>query len=160
MVRLTVAPTPDASCSTPVLSPGLFFGVFRRTSTQASTHSLQMKTIGPAISFSTSCWLFPQIVQKRVELLTVRLTIAPMPDASRESLAQRRTALEVRVTCEDSHQVEARCQLSLAALPWTVRLGILLLYRALVIHAVLSVKEASRCISGGSPISFRRAEPN
>ena len=27
---------------------------------QSSTHSSQIKTVGPAISFLTSCWLFPQ----------------------------------------------------------------------------------------------------
>jgi hypothetical protein len=29
-------------------------------SVQSSTHSSQMKTVGPAISFLTSCWDFPQ----------------------------------------------------------------------------------------------------
>ena len=29
-------------------------------SIQSSTHSSQIKTVGPAISFFTSCWLFPQ----------------------------------------------------------------------------------------------------
>ncbi len=28
-----------------------------------STHSSQMKTVGPAISLRTSCWLFPQKLQ-------------------------------------------------------------------------------------------------
>jgi hypothetical protein len=32
----------------------------RMMSMQSSTHSSQMKTVGPAISFRTSCWLFPQ----------------------------------------------------------------------------------------------------
>ena len=27
---------------------------------QSSTHSSQMKTVGPAMSFRTSCWLLPQ----------------------------------------------------------------------------------------------------
>src|SRR5690606_27285388 len=35
-------------------------------SIQSSTHSLQMNTFGPAISFRTSCWLFPQKEQYRV----------------------------------------------------------------------------------------------
>ncbi len=29
-------------------------------SAQSSTHSLQMNTLGPAISLRTSCWLLPQ----------------------------------------------------------------------------------------------------
>ena len=29
-------------------------------SIQSSTHSSQIKTVGPAISFLTSCWLLPQ----------------------------------------------------------------------------------------------------
>ena len=27
---------------------------------QSSTHSSQMNTVGPAMSFRTSCWLLPQ----------------------------------------------------------------------------------------------------
>ena len=33
-----------------------------------STHSSQMKTVGPAINLRTSCWLFPQKEQNRVPL--------------------------------------------------------------------------------------------
>src|ERR1700689_3479132 len=33
-----------------------------------STHSSQMNTVGPAISFRTSCWLFPQNEQYSVFL--------------------------------------------------------------------------------------------
>jgi len=32
-------------------------------SMQSSTHSSQMNTVGPAISFLTSCWLLPQKLQ-------------------------------------------------------------------------------------------------
>src|SRR6202158_6460410 len=32
----------------------------RIISMQSSTHSSQMKTVGPAMSFLTSCWLLPQ----------------------------------------------------------------------------------------------------
>src|SRR3974390_2925145 len=32
----------------------------RMMSMQSSTHSSQMKTVGPAISLRTSCWLLPQ----------------------------------------------------------------------------------------------------
>src|ERR1700712_346039 len=35
-------------------------------SMQSSTHLSQMKTVGPAISLRTSCWLFPQNEQYSV----------------------------------------------------------------------------------------------
>src|SRR5262249_42759863 len=38
----------------------------RMISMQSSTHSSQMKTVGPAISFLTSCWLLPQKEQHSV----------------------------------------------------------------------------------------------
>jgi hypothetical protein len=38
---------------------------------QSSTHSSQINTVGPAMSFFTSCWLLPQKEQKRVFLLDV-----------------------------------------------------------------------------------------
>jgi len=34
-----------------------------------STHSSQMKTVGPAINFLTSCWLLPQKEQYNIFLL-------------------------------------------------------------------------------------------
>src|SRR5271155_1666708 len=40
----------------------------RMMSMQSSTHSSQMKTVGPAISFLTSCWLLPQKEQYSVFL--------------------------------------------------------------------------------------------
>src|SRR5271169_6848283 len=40
----------------------------RMISMQSSTHSSQMKTVGPAISFRTSCWLLPQKEQYSVFL--------------------------------------------------------------------------------------------
>ena len=40
----------------------------RMISMQSSTHSSQMNTVGPAISFLTSCWLFPQKEQNSVPL--------------------------------------------------------------------------------------------
>jgi hypothetical protein len=39
-------------------------------SMQSSTHSSQMKTVGPAISFFTSCWDLPQNEQYSVFLLS------------------------------------------------------------------------------------------
>src|SRR5262245_65424020 len=38
----------------------------RMMSMQSSTHSSQMKTVGPAMSLRTSCWLLPQNEQYRV----------------------------------------------------------------------------------------------
>ena len=38
----------------------------RMISMQSSTHSSQMKTVGPAISLRTSCWLLPQNEQYSV----------------------------------------------------------------------------------------------
>src|SRR6478672_10323676 len=38
----------------------------RMMSMHSSTHSSQMKTVGPAMSFLTSCWLLPQNEQYRV----------------------------------------------------------------------------------------------
>src|ERR1700730_5214238 len=40
----------------------------RMMSMQSSTHSSQMKTVGPAINFRTSCWLLPQKEQYSVFL--------------------------------------------------------------------------------------------
>src|SRR6202140_5309685 len=36
----------------------------RMMSMQSSTHSSQMKTVGPAMSLRTSCWLLPQNEQE------------------------------------------------------------------------------------------------
>src|SRR5215471_9477454 len=40
----------------------------RMMSMQSSTHSSQMKTVGPAMSLRTSCWLLPQKEQYKVFL--------------------------------------------------------------------------------------------
>src|SRR5436853_7842118 len=40
----------------------------RMMSMQSSTHSSQMKTVGPAMSLRTSCWLLPQNEQYSVLL--------------------------------------------------------------------------------------------
>src|SRR5687767_3315760 len=76
----------------------------RMMSMHSSTHSSQMKTVGPAISLRTSCWLFPQNEQYRVFFeslpldLFIRYPFAPRPAgfgrleamlASEESSAQR-----------------------------------------------------------------------
>src|SRR5215475_7180499 len=57
----------------------------RMMSMQSSTHSSQMKTVGPAISFLTSCWLLPQKEQYSVflESLPLDLVIAAPSPAER-----------------------------------------------------------------------------
>src|ERR1043165_8312434 len=55
----------------------------RMMSMHSSTHSSQMKTVGPAISLRTSCWLLPQKEQYRVFLeslpptLLIQFSVAP-----------------------------------------------------------------------------------
>ena len=58
---------------------------------QSSTHSSQMKTVGPAISFRTSCWLLPQKLQYSVFLLSPELVAIPCP--LRPFLVERHTLL-------------------------------------------------------------------
>src|SRR6188508_2536082 len=49
-----------------------------------STHSSQMKTVGPAISLRTSCWLLPQKEQYKVFLLSLPLALLiPTPCTQR-----------------------------------------------------------------------------
>jgi hypothetical protein len=45
-------------------------------SMQSSTHSSQMKTVGPAISFLTSCWDLPQNEQYKVFFESLALLMA------------------------------------------------------------------------------------
>src|SRR5580698_4981562 len=47
----------------------------RMISMHSSTHSSQMKTVGPAMSFRTSCWLLPQKEQYSVFLDSPPLTL-------------------------------------------------------------------------------------
>jgi hypothetical protein len=55
---------------------------------QSSTHSSQMKTVGPAISFLTACWLLPQNEQQSVffESLPLDLVIRTGPRVERGAL--------------------------------------------------------------------------
>src|SRR4029077_18379417 len=60
----------------------------RMTSTHSPTHSSQMKTVGPAISLRTSCWLLPQNEQWGeffVSLSPPLLILEPGRDESRHS---------------------------------------------------------------------------
>src|ERR1700729_1775865 len=71
----------------------------RMISMQSSTHSSQMKTVGPAISFLTSCWLLPQKEQYSVflESLPLDLVIAAPSFAERgQGGRNRRTGAEKR----------------------------------------------------------------
>src|ERR1700690_2775380 len=47
----------------------------RMISMHSSTHSSQMKTVGPAMSLRTSCWLLPQNEQYRVFLESLPPTL-------------------------------------------------------------------------------------
>src|SRR5713226_6034591 len=60
----------------------------RMISMQSSTHSSQMKTVGPAMSLRTSCWLLPQNVQWSGFLVSPPLTLLisePGQDTSHHS---------------------------------------------------------------------------
>src|SRR5690348_17181744 len=58
----------------------------RIMSMQSSTHSSQMKTVGPAISLRTSCWLLPQNEQYSVFLDSpLTLLLIPVSFTSRLS---------------------------------------------------------------------------
>src|SRR5262249_1926559 len=58
-----------------------------------STHSSQMKTVGPAMSLRTSCWLLPQNEQRSGFLVSPLLTLLisePRQDTSHHSRTPRR----------------------------------------------------------------------
>src|SRR5947209_10882918 len=65
----------------------------RMMSMQSSTHSSQMKTVGPAISLRTSCWLLPQNEQYSVflESLVPTLLIPVSVRRSDRSIARSGT---------------------------------------------------------------------
>src|ERR1700719_4938642 len=66
----------------------------RIISMQSSTHSSQMNTVGPAISFLTSCWLLPQKEQYSVFLESppLDLVIAALSPAERARSGRNRYA--------------------------------------------------------------------
>src|SRR5580704_17921298 len=66
----------------------------RMMSMQSSTHSSQMKTVGPAMSFLTSCWLLPQKEQYSVFLESppLDLVIATPSPAERGQGGRNRQA--------------------------------------------------------------------
>src|SRR6185437_17157353 len=69
----------------------------RMMSMQSSTHSSQINTVGPAISFLTSCWLLPQKEQYSVffESLPLDFVItAPSLRKRRRQSRDRRTGAE------------------------------------------------------------------
>src|SRR5271169_814262 len=61
----------------------------RMMSMQSSTHSSQMNTVGPAISFRTSCWLLPQNEQYSVFLESLVPTLL-IPISVRRSIPYAR----------------------------------------------------------------------
>src|SRR3569623_362143 len=74
----------------------------RMMSMQSSTHSSQMKTVGPAMSLRTSCWLLPQNEQYRVFLVSLPPTLL-IPISV--TFARTRTQ---RITNEASYAPELR----------------------------------------------------
>src|ERR1700752_1945097 len=62
----------------------------RMMSMQSSTHSSQMKTVGPAISLRTSCWLLPQNEQYSVFLESLVPTLL-IPVSVRRSASSARS---------------------------------------------------------------------
>src|SRR5215831_18745118 len=62
----------------------------RMMSMQSSTHSSQMKTVGPAISLRTSCWLLPQKEQYSVFLESLVPTLL-IPVSVRRSTSSARS---------------------------------------------------------------------
>src|SRR6185437_5622498 len=58
----------------------------RMMSMQSSTHSSQMKTVGPAINLRTSCWLLPQNEQYSVFLESLVPTLL-IPISVRRSIS-------------------------------------------------------------------------
>src|SRR5215475_1271597 len=60
----------------------------RMMSMQSSTHSSQMKTVGPAISLRTSCWLLPQKEQYSVFLESLVPTLLIHVSVRRPTSAQ------------------------------------------------------------------------
>src|SRR5437868_11485549 len=61
----------------------------RMMSMHNSTHSSQMNTVGPAISFLTSCWLLPQKEQYSVFFESPPLALV-ITDSLHASSARRR----------------------------------------------------------------------
>ena len=63
----------------------------RRISTHRPTHSLQMNTAGPGMSFATSAWLFPQKEQSNSPCLCVMIPafLSPLPGVSIKRAACR-----------------------------------------------------------------------
>src|SRR5690348_17822185 len=61
----------------------------RMISMQSSTHSSQMKTVGPAISLRTSCWLLPQNEQYSVFLESLVPTLLILVSVRRSTSSAR-----------------------------------------------------------------------
>src|SRR3569833_2867885 len=64
----------------------------RMMSMHSSTHSSQMKTVGPAISLRTSCWLLPQNEQYSVFLESLVPTLL-IPVSVRGSISSARRSI-------------------------------------------------------------------
>src|SRR4051812_14752557 len=74
----------------------------RMMSMHSSTHSSQMKTVGPAMSLRTSCWLLPQNEQYKVffeslpPTLLIPLSVTPWRDFQRPVVVPYLTAATLK----------------------------------------------------------------
>src|SRR6185437_12243985 len=86
----------------------------RMMSMQSSTHSSQIKTVGPAISLRTSCWLLPQKEQYKVFLeslvptLLIHVSVRRSTSLNRyrhgnEDRANSVPKKTLRLTCRANH---------------------------------------------------------
>src|ERR1700733_171642 len=84
----------------------------RMISMQSSTHSSQIKTVGPAISFLTSCWLLPQKEQYSVFLESLPLDLviaAPSLPERGQGGRNRRTDAEAGRLATPSSTLQSIC---------------------------------------------------
>src|ERR1700686_3966926 len=73
----------------------------RMMSMQSSTHSSQMKTVGPAISLRASCWLLPQNEQYNVFFESPAPTLLILFSVRRSTVYRRDTLLRPNEPLED-----------------------------------------------------------
>src|SRR6516162_10761655 len=72
-----------------------------------STHSSQMNTVGPAMSLSTSCWLFPQNEQWSGFLVSPLLTLLISEHRQDTNHHSRNPAGQTRLTHDREGQPRA-----------------------------------------------------
>src|SRR5262245_48406862 len=77
----------------------------RMMSMHSSTHSSQMKTVGPAMSLRTSCWLLPQNEQYSVffESLPTLVILEPRNPGGHRAGTTTRVVIFVETTAKLVH---------------------------------------------------------